>query len=101
MFGYVINEIDVLMFVVIEYAHRLVEMQARKRRDGVLPQLRPDAKSQVTLRPYGILKMLDLLNTDRIRYRKTATYGHFGRENAGFTWEHTDKAEALRAAATL
>ena len=267
MFGYATNETDVLMPAAIEYAHRLVEMQARKRRDGVLPQLRPDAKSQVTLRyrdgkpiaidavvlstqhaadfagdtlreavmediikpvlsptglltartayhinptgnfviggpmgdaglpgrkiivdsyggaarhgggafsgkdpskvdrsaayagryvaknivaagladrcevqisyaigiaeptsimvetfntgrvsddtitalvrehfdlrPYGILKMLDLLNTDRIRYRKTATYGHFGRENAGFTWEHTDKAEALRAAATL
>jgi len=53
------------------------------------------------LRPYGILKMLDLLNTDRIQYRRTATYGHFGRENAGFTWENTDKAETLSAAATL
>ena len=30
------------------------------------------------LRPYGILKMLDLLNSDRIQYRKTAAYGHFG-----------------------
>ena len=52
------------------------------------------------LRPYGILKMLNLLDTDRIQYRKTAAYGHFGREQAGFTWEHTDKAEALSAAAT-
>jgi S-adenosylmethionine synthetase len=51
------------------------------------------------LRPYGILKMLDLLNTDKIKYRKTAAYGHFGRENNGFTWEETDKAEMLRAAA--
>ncbi len=49
------------------------------------------------LRPYGILTMLDLLNTDKIKYRKTAAYGHFGREDEGFTWEHTDKAEALRA----
>ncbi|VAW80439.1 S-adenosylmethionine synthetase [hydrothermal vent metagenome] len=49
------------------------------------------------LRPYGILTMLDLLNTDKIKYLKTAAYGHFGRENEGFTWEHTDKAEALRA----
>jgi len=51
------------------------------------------------LRPYGILRMLDLLNADRIKYRKTAAYGHFGREGEGFTWEETDKAEALRAAA--
>jgi S-adenosylmethionine synthetase len=50
------------------------------------------------LRPYGILRMLDLLNADRIKYRKTAAYGHFGREGEGFTWEETDKAEALRAA---
>ena len=49
------------------------------------------------LRPYGILKMLDLLNTDKIKYQKTAAYGHFGREHEGFTWEHTDKAEALQA----
>lgn len=51
------------------------------------------------LRPFGILRMLDLLNTDLIKYRKTAAYGHFGRENEGFTWELTDKAEMLRAAA--
>ena len=51
------------------------------------------------LRPFGILRMLDLLNTDLIKYRKTAAYGHFGREDEGFTWELTDKAEALRTAA--
>ncbi|HLV56563.1 MAG TPA: methionine adenosyltransferase [Actinotalea caeni] len=44
------------------------------------------------LRPYGILKMLDLL---RPIYRKTASYGHFGRPD--FSWEKTDKAEALKA----
>jgi len=48
------------------------------------------------LRPYGILKMLDLLNTEQIKYRKTAAYGHFGRENEGFSWEKTDKVEMLR-----
>jgi S-adenosylmethionine synthetase len=53
------------------------------------------------LRPYGIIKMLDLLNTDQIEYRKTAAYGHFGREEEGFTWELTDKAEALREDAGL
>ncbi|MES9827056.1 MAG: methionine adenosyltransferase [Candidatus Thiodiazotropha sp.] len=53
------------------------------------------------LRPYGILKMLDLLNSDRIQYRKTAAYGHFGREDEGFTWELTDKAGQLREDAGL
>jgi S-adenosylmethionine synthetase len=50
------------------------------------------------LRPKGIVKMLNLL---RPIYRKTAAYGHFGREEPEFTWEHTDKAPALRAAAGL
>jgi S-adenosylmethionine synthetase len=45
------------------------------------------------LRPYGILKMLDLL---RPIYKATAAYGHFGREDIDLSWERTDKAEALR-----
>jgi S-adenosylmethionine synthetase len=48
------------------------------------------------LRPAGILRMLDL---KRPIYRATAAYGHFGRDEADFTWERTDRAEALRAAA--
>jgi len=56
-------------------------------------------RSHFDLRPYGILRMLDLLNADQIKYRKTAAYGHFGRENAGFSWEVTDKANELRDAA--
>lgn len=48
------------------------------------------------LRPTGIVKMLDLL---RPIYRKSAAYGHFGRHEPEFTWEHTDKAEALKASA--
>ena len=47
------------------------------------------------LRPKGLVEMLDL---KRPIYRKTAAYGHFGREDADFTWEQTDKAEALKAA---
>jgi S-adenosylmethionine synthetase len=47
------------------------------------------------LRPKAIVQMLDLL---RPIYEKTAAYGHFGREDADFTWERTDKAAALRAA---
>ncbi len=50
------------------------------------------------LRPKGIVQMLDLL---RPIYRKTAAYGHFGRDDPDFTWENTDKAAALRAAAGL
>ena len=50
MFGYATNETDVLMPAPIFYSHRLVERQAQLRKNGVLPWLRPDAKSQVTLR---------------------------------------------------
>ncbi|MGD8588566.1 MAG: methionine adenosyltransferase [Chromatiales bacterium] len=58
-------------------------------------------RSHFDLRPFGIIKMLDLYNTGQIQYRKTAAYGHFGREDEGFTWEKTDKAEALKADAGL
>lgn len=50
MFGYATNETDVLMPAPITYAHRLVKRQSDCRRDGTLPWLRPDAKSQVTFR---------------------------------------------------
>ena len=50
------------------------------------------------LRPKGIIQMLDLL---RPIYQKTAAYGHFGREEPEFSWEKTDKAALLRAAAGL
>ncbi len=50
MFGYATNETPVLMPAPIFYAHRLVERQAQLRKNNVLPWLRPDAKSQVTLR---------------------------------------------------
>ena len=50
------------------------------------------------LRPRGIIEMLDLLKP---RYASTAAYGHFGREEPLFTWESTDKADALREAAGL
>lgn len=50
------------------------------------------------LRPKGIIQMLDLLQPI---YRNTAAYGHFGREEPGFTWERTDKAAELRDAAGL
>ncbi len=59
MFGYASNETDVLMPAPIHYAHKLVKRQANVRKNGALPWLRPDAKSQVTFRyendkPVGI-----------------------------------------------
>ena len=51
-------------------------------------------KELFDLTPQGIMEMLDLL---RPIYRKTAAYGHFGRELPEFTWEKTDKVEAIRA----
>ena len=50
MFGYACDETPTLMPAPIHYAHRLVERQAMLRKDGRLPFLRPDAKSQVTMR---------------------------------------------------
>jgi len=59
MFGYASNETDVLMPAPITYSHRLVERQAEARKSGLLPWLRPDAKSQLSFRyengkPVGI-----------------------------------------------
>jgi S-adenosylmethionine synthetase len=50
------------------------------------------------LTPLGIIEELRLR---RPIYKKTAAYGHFGRSGENFTWEATDKAEALRAAAGI
>ncbi len=50
MFGYATNETDVLMPAPITYSHRLVQRQAEVRKNGQLPWLRPDAKSQITFR---------------------------------------------------
>jgi S-adenosylmethionine synthetase len=50
------------------------------------------------LRPKGLIKALDLL---RPIYQTTAAYGHFGRTEDSFTWEKTDKVDALKDAAGL
>jgi S-adenosylmethionine synthetase len=55
-------------------------------------------RNHFELRPKGLIDMLDLL---RPIYRQTAAYGHFGREGADFTWERTDKADALKSDAGL
>lgn len=61
--------------------------------DEKLTQL---VREHFDLRPKGIVQMLNLL---RPIYQKTAAYGHFGRDEPEFTWEATDKAAALKAAA--
>ncbi|NBV88523.1 MAG: methionine adenosyltransferase [Betaproteobacteria bacterium] len=62
---------------------------------GTVPDEKIAAAVQAVfdLRPRGIIQMLDLL---RPIYKKTAAYGHFGREEPEFSWERTDKADALR-----
>jgi S-adenosylmethionine synthetase len=67
---------------------------------GVLPDERiQEAVLEVfDLRPAAIIRDLDLL---RPIYRPTAAYGHFGRELPDFTWERTDRAAALKAAAGI
>jgi S-adenosylmethionine synthetase len=65
---------------------------------GIIPdaEIAKLVESHFDLRPKGIVKMLDLLKPI---YQKTAAYGHFGREEPEFSWERTDKAAALKAAA--
>ena len=67
---------------------------------GVIPddQIAVLVREHFDLRPKGIVQTLDLL---RPIYHKTAAYGHFGREDADFTWEQTDKADALKADAGI
>jgi S-adenosylmethionine synthetase len=63
-----------------------------------LERIAPLVREHFDLRPGAILRDLDLW---RPIYAKTAAYGHFGREEQDFTWERTDRADALRAAAGL
>jgi S-adenosylmethionine synthetase len=63
-----------------------------------VPKIEELVREHFDLRPAAILRDLDLR---RPIYANTAAYGHFGREDRDFTWERTDKADALRAAAGL
>ena len=62
---------------------------------GVIPETRLETlvRDIFDLRPKAIIRDLNLL---RPIYKQTAAYGHFGRQEADFTWEHTDKVEQLR-----
>jgi len=64
----------------------------------------PDAALEKLVRQHFALKpraIIEHLQLKRPIYRKTAAYGHFGREDPDFTWEKTDKAETLKQAASL
>jgi S-adenosylmethionine synthetase len=65
---------------------------------GTIPEERITqlVRENFSLTPKAIIETLDLR---RPVYHATAAYGHFGRKGAGFTWERTDRAEALRKAA--
>jgi S-adenosylmethionine synthetase len=74
----------------------LVETFGTEKADrSLITQL---VRDHFDLRPAALVAALDLR---RPIYRPTAAYGHFGRDEPGFTWEHTDKAPALRSAAGL
>jgi S-adenosylmethionine synthetase len=77
-----------------------VQIAVRTFGTGVAPESRIEElmREHFDLRPAAILRDLDLL---RPIYAKTAAYGHFGRDDHDFTWERTDKADALRLAAGL
>ena len=62
------------------------------------PRIEDAVREVFDLRPAAILRDLDLR---RPIYTKTAAYGHFGRDDADFSWERVDRAEALRKAAGL
>ena len=78
--------------------HRLLDLRGR---GALTPREIEHSHAEISkiitkhfdLRPAGIIKMLDLR---RPIYKKTSSYGHFGREDADFTWERTDKAEELK-----
>ena len=89
----------------VAYAIGVAQAVLDPRRDASAPSTSPVAtdrgsssREHFDLRPAAILRDLDLR---RPIYSKTAAYGHFGRDEHDFTWERTDKADALRAAAGL
>lgn len=81
---------------VAEPVSLLVDTQGTGRIDDVM--IASLLREHFDFTPKGIIKELDLL---RPIFRKTAAYGHFGRSLSEFTWERTDKAEALRAASGI
>jgi S-adenosylmethionine synthetase len=93
------DRIEVQVAYAIGVAHPVsIEVDAFGTEQVPLQRIEELIREHFDLRPGAILRKLDLM---RPIYAKTAAYGHFGRSDHDFTWEHTDKTEELRAAAGL
>jgi S-adenosylmethionine synthetase len=93
------DRIELQVAYAIGVAHPVsIEVDAFGTEHVPLRRIEELIKEHFDLRPGAILRKLDLM---RPIYAKTAAYGHFGRSDHDFTWEHTDMAEELRAAAGL
>ena len=93
------DRLEVQVAYAIGVAHPVsIEVDAFGTEHVPLQRIEELIREHFDLRPGAILRKLDLM---RPIYAKTAAYGHFGRSDHDFTWEHTDKTEELRAAAGL
>ena len=93
------DRLEVQVAYAIGVAHPIsIEVECFGTEEVPVARIEELVREHFDLRPAAILRDLDLR---RPIYAKTAAYGHFGREDHDFTWERTDKADALRAAAGL
>ena len=93
------DRLEVQVAYAIGVAHPIsIEVECFGTEEIAVSRIEELVREHFDLRPAAILRDLDLR---RPIYAKTAAYGHFGRDDHDFTWERTDKADALRAAAGL
>jgi len=93
------DRLEVQVAYAIGVAHPIsIEVECFGTEEIPVARIEELVREHFDLRPAAILRDLDLR---RPIYAKTAAYGHFGRDDHDFTWERTDKADALRAAAGL
>jgi len=93
------DRLEVQVAYAIGVAHPIsIEVECFGTEEIEVARIEELVREHFDLRPAAILRDLDLR---RPIYAKTAAYGHFGRDDHDFTWERTDKADALRAAAGL
>ncbi len=93
------DRLEVQVAYAIGVAHPIsIEIECFGTEEIAVTRIEELVREHFDLRPAAILRDLDLR---RPIYAKTAAYGHFGRDDHDFTWERTDKADALRAAAGL
>ncbi len=93
------DRLEVQVAYAIGVAHPIsIEVECFGTEEIAVSRIEGLVREHFDLRPAAILRDLDLR---RPIYAKTAAYGHFGRDDHDFTWERTDKADALRAAAGL